>query len=186
MFNVFKKQKNRSKVSKETMAVILSAIMAGSGAVGITSYLNSKNNDIAGNSYSSSADNEDKYAEFNDLTLIKSFDMDKDSVRERAKEIYELSEKDYTVEDIMNLIYMVNEKYSDIIFEKSATDIEKYQYLQTLITGINTDGTNSLFDDNIKDEVNHGVLIKSGEKDLEALDQNDEYIYAYMLDSKDI
>ena len=94
MFNVFKKQKNRSKVSKETMAVILSAIMAGSGAVGITSYLNSKNNDIAGNSYSSSADNEDKYAEFNDLTLIKSFDMDKDSVRERAKEIYELSEKD--------------------------------------------------------------------------------------------
>ena len=39
---------------------------------------------------------------------------------------------------------------------------------------------------NIKDEVNHGVLIKSGEKDLEALDQNDEYIYAYMLDSKDI
>ena len=186
MFNVFKKQKNRSKVSKETMAVILSAIMAGSGAVGITSYLNSKNNDIAGNSYSSSADNEDKYAEFNDLTLIKSFDMDKDSVRERAKEIYELSEKDYTVEDIMNLIYMVNEKYSDIIFEKSATDIEKYQYLQTLITGINTDGTNSLFDDNIKDEVNHGTLIKSGEKDLEALDQNDEYIYAYMLDSKAI
>lgn len=186
MFNVFKKQKNRSKVSKKTMAVILSTIMAGSGAAGITSYLNSKNNDIAGNSYSSSADNEDKYAEFNDLTLIKSFDMDKDSVRERAKEIYELSEKDYTVEDIMNLIYMVNEKYSDIIFEKSATDIEKYQYLQTLITGINTDGTNSLFDDNIKDEVNHGELIKSGEKDLETLDQNDEYIYAYMLDSKDI
>lgn len=186
MFNVFKKQENRSKVSKKTMAVLLSAIMAGSGAVGVTSYLNGKNNDIAGNSYSSNADDQDKYAEFNDLTLIKSFDMDKDSVRERAKEIYELSEKDYTVEDIMNLIYMVNEKYSDIIFEKSATDIEKYQYLQTLITGINTDGTNSLFDDNIKDEVNHGALINSGEKDLETLDQSDEYIHAYMLDSKGI
>lgn len=186
MFNVFKKQENRSKVSKKTMAVLLSAIMAGSGAVGVTSYLNSKNNDIAGNSYSSNADDQDKYAEFNDLTLIKSFDMDKDSVRERAKAIYELSEKDYTVEDIMNLIYMVNEKYSDIIFEKSATDVEKYQYLQTLITGINTDGTNSLFDDNIKDEVNHGALIKSGEKDLETLDQSDEYIHAYMLDSKGI
>lgn len=186
MYNVFKNQEKASKVSKKTLAVLLSAVMAGSGAAGVTSYLNSKNNIIAGNSYSSSADDEDKYAEFKDLTLIDSFDMDKDSVRERAKAIYELSEKDYTVEDIMNLIYIVNEKYSDIIFKESATDVEKYQYLQTLITGINTNGTNSLFDDNIKDEVNHGALIKSGEKDLETLDQSDEYVYAYMLDSKGI
>ena len=72
---------------------------------------------------------------FSDLLILtEDFDInDVEAVKERAKEIYDISEKEYSKADIANMIYILGEKYDSITFPISAnTDKEKFEYLQEL------------------------------------------------------
>lgn len=65
-----------------------------------------------------------------ELPLLDDFDInDKEAVKKRAKAIYNFSEKEVDVDMIVNLIYMINEKYKNIKFP---SDEDKYVYIQKM------------------------------------------------------
>lgn len=68
------------------------------------------------------------------LVLTEDFDInDKEVINKRAKAIYNLSEKEYEVIDITNMIYILEEKYDAITYPEGAkSDKEKFEYLQQL------------------------------------------------------
>lgn len=72
--------------------------------------------------------------ELGELVLTQDFDINNsEEVSKRAEAIYNLSEKEYTVLDIKNSIYVANEIFDNIVYPDSAkTDDEKFEYLQQL------------------------------------------------------
>ena len=68
------------------------------------------------------------------MILTEDFDInDAAAVTARAEAIYNISEKEYDVIDIANMIYILGEKYDAITYPESAkSDKEKFEYLQHL------------------------------------------------------
>ena len=71
-----------------------------------------------------------------DLYLSQDFDINNDAeVSKRANDIYEISEKEYSKEDIKNTIYLYNGMYDKITYpEKTITDDDKFMYIQNNLT----------------------------------------------------
>lgn len=71
-----------------------------------------------------------------DLYLSYDFDINNDAeVSKRANDIYEISEKEYSKEDIKNTIYLYNGMYDKITYpEKTITDDDKFMYIQNNLT----------------------------------------------------
>lgn len=149
------------------------------GSVGITSCSYNKNKEETPTKVSdTNKDNQDS-----DLLLVEDFDInDKDAVRKRAEEIYKISEKDYTVDEIENMIYITANKFENFEFSSSTlTENQKFEEIQYYMTGLNKSGTNSVFDDNIADEVNQAERISSSSSTI-ILPTDDEYVHSYMFD----
>ncbi len=74
--------------------------------------------------------------ELSELVLSEGFDInDPKAVDKRAKDIYNLSEKEYTVLDIKNMIYLLNEMYDNIAFPKNVkTNDQKYMYFYDVLS----------------------------------------------------
>ncbi len=70
-----------------------------------------------------------------ELVLTEDFDINNpDAVAKRAQAIYDLSEKEYTVLDIKNMIYLLNEMYDKITFpENVKTNDQKYNYFHDVL-----------------------------------------------------
>lgn len=172
--NLTKKIKNDSRRTKRIISFVLASVMTVSGIAAIVG-CNKQASEKEGNSVVQPID---------DLDLFADFDIEnEEEVKQRAQAIYDISEKDYTVNQIENLIYIANEKYESIEFSSSSkTDTQKFKEVQTYITGLNTNKTNSLFDDNIADEVNYGAKLLENDT-TETLDTTDKYLYSYMLDA---
>lgn len=172
--NLTKKIKNDSRITKKVISVVLATVMGVSGIAAL----------IGCNKQASEKEGNSVVQPIDDLDLFADFDIEnEEEVKQRAQAIYDISEKDYTVDQIQNLIYITNEKYANIEFSSSSkTDVQKFKEIQTYITGLNTNKTNSLFDDNIDDEVNYGAKLLANET-TETLDTTDKYLYSYMLDA---
>ena len=172
--NLTKKIKNDSRITKKVISVVLATVMGVSGIAAL----------IGCNKQASEKEGNSVVQPIDDLDLFADFDIEnEEEVKQRAQAIYDISEKDYTVDQIQNLIYITNEKYANIEFSSSSkTDVQKFKEIQTYITGLNTNKTNSLFDDNIDDEVNYGAKILTNDT-TETLDTTDSYLYSYMLDA---
>ena len=71
-----------------------------------------------------------------ELYLSQDFDINNDAeVSKRANDIYEISEKEYSKEDIKNTIYLYNGMYDKITYpEKTITDDDKFMYIQNNLT----------------------------------------------------
>lgn len=71
-----------------------------------------------------------------ELVLTEDFDINNpDAVAKRAQAIYDLSEKEYTVLDIKNMIYLLNEMYDKITFpENVKTNDQKYMYFYDVLS----------------------------------------------------
>lgn len=106
-----------------------------------------------------------------ELKLLDDFDInDEEAVKQRAQDLYELSEKEISIDMITNLIYLVNEEYTYIKFDD---DVTKFKYLQNMFVSLA-----ELLDDNMV-ECRNAQL-----GDEYASPKYDDVIYPYMLMSK--
>lgn len=111
------------------------------------------------------------------LELCEDFDInDKNAVNQRAKAIYELSEKQIKVEDIANMIYLINEK-QELITLPSKDDVKNYEYLQSLIKDVK-----ELLNDHMSSYVNTQQDLLEGNKDVNVTVKT--LIQAYMFMAK--
>lgn len=112
------------------------------------------------------------------LELCEDFDInDKNAVADRAKAIYELSEKKLDVAEIRNIIYLINEKFSEIDYNGKTTDEDKFRYVQKLVT----EYSYQLLNDNISDEAERASNLMNEEKNLKSINEGQHDIYAYMF-----
>ncbi len=112
------------------------------------------------------------------LILWEDFDIDNaDEVRKRAQAIYDISEKKYSVDEIVNMIYYFNEKHEKIVFKNGASKEEKFKYLQNLAIHLS-----SLLSNNLQDDLDrmYSLLDKENMED-DVLANEDSEIYAYMF-----
>ena len=120
------------KGKKITAAITAVAILVGGTLIAKLATKDKKHVEDNSSSISTTVDYENQYG----LKLTKDFDInDSNAVRQRAKAIYELSDKKYTIEDIMNMIYLVNSA-TDKIKLDSMNEEEKFEYLQKLAVGL--------------------------------------------------
>lgn len=106
-----------------------------------------------------------------ELKLLDDFDInDEEAVKQRAQDLYKLSEKEISIDMITNLIYLVNEEYASIKFDD---DVTKFKYLQNMFVSLA-----ELLDDNMV-ECRNAQL-----GDEYASPKYDDVIYPYMLMSK--
>lgn len=120
------------KGKKITAAITAVAILVGGTLIAKLSTKDKKHVEDNSSSVSITVDYGSQYG----LKLTKDFDInDSNAVRQRAKAIYELSDKKYTIEDIMNMIYLVNSA-TDKIKLDSMNEEEKFEYLQKLAVGL--------------------------------------------------
>lgn len=120
------------KGKKITAAITAVAILVGGTLIAKLSTKDKKHVEDNSSSISTTVDYGSQYG----LKLTKDFDInDSNAVRQRAKAIYELSDKKYTIEDIMNMIYLVNSA-TDKIKLDSMNEEEKFEYLQKLAVGL--------------------------------------------------
>ena len=121
------------KGKKITAAITAVAILVGGTLIAKLSTKDKRHvEDNDSSSISTTVDYGSQYG----LELTSDFDInDSNAVRQRAKAIYELSDKKYTIEDIMNMIYLVNSA-TDKIKLDSMNEEEKFEYLQKLAVGL--------------------------------------------------
>lgn len=121
------------KGKKITAAITAVAILVGGTLIAKLSTKDKRHvEDNDSSSISTTVDYGSQYG----LELTSDFDInDSNAVRQRAKAIYELSDKKYTIEDIMNMIYLVNSATGKIKLD-SMNEEEKFEYLQKLAVGL--------------------------------------------------
>ena len=125
---------NKQPNSKEKQAMTLTAlVVAGAIIVGGTKMACNKK---LKKQVDTTSDLQTEAYENNDLYLSSDFDINSDNdVLERAQAIYEISEKEYSVLDIKNTIYLYNGMYDKITYpENTITDDEKFMYIQNNLT----------------------------------------------------
>lgn len=161
------------KGKKITAAITAVAILVGGTLIARLSTKDKRHvEDNGSSSISTTVDYENQYG----LKLTNDFDInDSNAVRQRAKAIYELSDKKYTIEDIMNMIYLVNSA-TDKIKLDSMNEEEKFEYLQKLATGLyeilltNTDNYSDAYKDlYTKEDIEKTTI------------ENTNTIYSYMF-----
>ena len=133
MKNSYVPNEKGKKVTTSITAIITAgAILVGGTLIAKLNTKDKKHVEDNSSSVSTTVDYENQYG----LKLTKDFDInDSNAVRQRAKAIYELSDKKYTIEDIMNMIYLVNSATGKIKLD-SMNEEEKFEYLQKLAVGL--------------------------------------------------
>lgn len=119
---------------KITAVITAAAILVGGTLIAKFSSKNKKH--LANDNSSASVSTTVDYASQYGLKLTGDFDINNsDQVRQRAKAIYELSDKKYTIEDIVNMIYLVNSATGKIKLD-TMNEEQKFEYLQKLAVGL--------------------------------------------------
>lgn len=135
-----------AKTFKKIVSGIVAAAMIIGGAFGLKSSTGKKKDKSADAPVQTTI--EDVKEDYSDLYLAEDFNIDnKDEVKKRAEAIYNISEKKYSVEDIMNAIYLFNGKPESMNF-KSENKEEMFQEIQKMFVVIS-----DLFMDNYKDDI---------------------------------
>ena len=129
-----KMSEKKSEYKKRGIAIALASVMTVTGIAASCARNNgssdSETTTITETQTNSSTD------EFEALYLSEDFNIDdENAVLKRANAIYDLSDKKISVEDIVNMIYLINDKAEHISFA-SNNDTKKYEYLQYLIRNI--------------------------------------------------
>lgn len=136
MKNTYKQTNSLGK--KITSIVTALVLLASSGTtIGVVRNRKNKNNtDNVSNTTSVSVSTNQN----SNLNLSDDFDInDKSEVIKRAKEIYELSNKDLSVDEIVNLIYLINGKYANLDLSGEKTEFKKLQTIFISLTDILND-----------------------------------------------
>ena len=129
-----KMNEKKSEYKKRGIAIALASVMTVTGLAASCARNNgssdSETTTITETQTNSSTD------EFKSLYLSEDFNIDdENAILERANAIYDLSDKKISVEEIVNMIYLINDKAEHISFS-SNNDTKKYEYLQYLIKNI--------------------------------------------------
>lgn len=120
----------------------------------------------------------DNDSETETLTLGEDFDINnKEEVNKRAQAIYDLSEKQISVEEIANIIYLINEKQENITLPGS-DDVKNYEYIQSLIVD-----THKLLDDYVAGYSDSKTELLEGDKESVSVEHK-ELIQSYMFMSE--
>lgn len=167
-----KMNEKKSEYKKRGIAIALASVMTVTGIAASCARNNSSSDSetttITETQTNSSTD------EFKSLYLSEDFNIDdENAILERANAIYDLSDKKISVEEIVNMIYLINDKAEHISFP-SNNDTKKYEYLQYLIKNIK-----ELLNDHMAGYVNsQRNIIKNKESNTSDLGS---LIHAYML-----
>ena len=156
---------------KITAGITAAAILVGGTLIAKLTIKNKRDltEDTSSTSISTTVNYKSQYG----LVLTEDFNINNtDEVRKRAKDIYELSEKEYTVEDIINMIYLINNSV-DKIKLTGMDEEEKFRYLQKLATGLY-----DVISDNLIDDANALTSLNSNQKSNV---KNDTEIFSYMF-----
>ena len=129
-----KMNEKKSEYKKRGIAIALASVMTVTGLAASCARNNgssdSETTTITETQTNSSTD------EFKSLYLSEDFNIDdENAILERANAIYDLSDKKISVEEIVNMIYLINDKAEHISFP-SNNDTKKYEYLQYLLKNI--------------------------------------------------
>ena len=123
--------KGNNKIEGKLKAV-LSLFLAGVAAVTFTACGNNDTKSTDENTTSISEESKENPVR---VGLWADFNINDDNEVERvAKEIYAKSNKSVSVFTIKNLIYLINEKFDKINFDKIKNPEKKFMYIQKLIT----------------------------------------------------
>ena len=167
-----KMNEKKSEYKKRSIAIALASVMTVTGIAASCARNNgssdSETTTITETQANSSTD------EFKSLYLSEDFNIDdENAVLKRANAIYDLSDRKISVEDIVNMIYLINDKAEYISFANN-NDTKKYEYLQHLLKNIK-----ELLNDHIADYVNSQKnIINNNENNTSDLGS---LIHAYML-----
>lgn len=170
-----KMNEKKSEYKKRGIAIALASVMTVTGIAASCARNNgssdSETTTITETQTNSSTD------EFEALYLSEDFNIDdENAVLKRANAIYDLSDRKISVEDIVNMIYLINDKAGHISFA-SNNDTKKYEYLQYLLKNIK-----ELLNDHIAGYVNFQKNIINNKKNKESNTSDlGSLIHAYML-----
>ena len=120
-----KMNEKKSEYKKRGIAIALASVMTVTGLAASCARNNSSSDSetttITETQTNSSTD------EFKSLYLSEDFNIDdENAILERANAIYDLSDKKISVEEIVNMIYLINDKAEHISFS-SNNDTKKYE-----------------------------------------------------------
>ena len=129
-------------------------------------------------------DNDTSIVEPEDLGLIltEDFDInDESAVRKRAEAIYNISEKDITIEEIMNVIYFMNGKYESLILNGTDREnvIDLNGVLDTVILDMTEIGISNEDIITFKDGVNR-LSIATSNKDINSILEEYRLLYSIL------
>ena len=160
----------QSYESQKKRNAIIAALVAGAtlltGSIGIATHANKNKKPVVDETTTEITTN----AEDVNLYLSADFDINNaDQVKKRAEEIYAISDKSVTVNEIINLIYYFNGAYDKLTFAKNATDEDKFEAIQEYSIKLH-----KLLSCNVKDDT-------AKLTDEEAVVLEDKEIYAYMF-----
>lgn len=165
------------KKRKRKAAVCTSLILAGALLIGGTKIMSGfklkSNVGVTTEVTTTMVSNEES-----NLLLTEDFDINNpDEVGKRAQAIYDISEKERTVLDIQNSIYIVNGLYDKVVYpDEVKTDDQKLEYVQSLVTLLSI-----TLDDYLSDYlVMIDYVINDGVLDIEFAGNTDIIPYAYM------
>ncbi len=165
------------KKRKQKAAICTSLILAGALLIGGTKIMSGfkpKNKVEISTEVTSTMISNEEY----NLLLTEDFDINnEDEVSKRAQAIYDISEKKYTVLDIKNSIYMVNELYDKVVYPDNVkTDDQKLEYVQSLVKLLAI-----TLDDYLSDySVMMDYVVNDGVSDIEFTGNTGAIPYAYM------
>ena len=166
----FNNQKNKGK--KIVATVLAGAVILTGGT--LVAKLNTKGaSNTPTTTTSTTQPKEDPY-KGSGLILTDNFDINnKEQVKQRAEDIYKISDKSVSVNDIIDLIYFFNGKYELLSF-KDVTDKEKkFKLIQDLDNKLA-----KLLSMNLSDD-ERALIAIVGEGEIEL--KEDSEIYAYMF-----
>lgn len=170
------------KAKKAFSAILAGVVLVAGTVVGTAHFKKNSNKEVETTTTSTTQETTTSFEEIDALYLTEDFNInDASAVMERAKAIYEISEKQVKVNDIVNILYLVNEKFDAISYpENTKTDTEKFKYIQELITK----KMYNLLNDNIELHSQRAEQLTNDLKKLVEVDSDVKYIYAYMFEAK--
>lgn len=128
--------KQTNALAKKITSIVTAIVLLATSATTVGCVRNKKSsNTITTTKSQTTTSNEN-----NNLALVDDFDInDVSEVKQRAQEIYDLSNKDLSVDEIINIIYLVNGKYEKLDLNEEKTEFKKLQNIFVSLTDLLND-----------------------------------------------
>lgn len=122
------------------------------------------------------------YNQNSELLLSDDFDInDQEEVKLRAEEIYELSQKDLSLDEIINLIYLINGKYENLKLSSENTEFKSLQSIYVSLTNILNDYIVNWVNKNNSKKLIQAYMFMSSNDETDVITKEDAFNLAKII-----